>query len=426
MKSNVVSVSIWGQEICKLEWRGGYKPGFGKLGAVVSFASGYASLPWDLDPLGFYSKTNYMVREGLSDWCRATQDEGIPRFISGSLPDEWGNAVFSAWASRHRLGQSKISAVDKLAFIGKRGMGALEYVPEMYQASDKDTLVLEDLYVVARQIQQERETYSVNLQDNPAINDLMAVGMSAGGKHPKAIVAINWETGDIRSGQIPLPAGYKSYILKFKDADNWPTSEVEYAYYLMALKAGIEMTPCQLLDVGGEKHFLTQRFDRNAGKKIHAATLYALCGPVSDYADVFRYCRELGLPAPQKEQLFRRMVFNFLAGVCDDHDKNTSFIMEESGMWRLAPAYDETFTVNVRNPFIGDRHAMSIYGEERAVTQSLLMKVAEENDIKKAKGIISEVLEAVRSFPAEGIQIPAFASKLISEHIQSKIQKLNQ
>lgn len=84
MKSNVVSVSIWGQEICKLEWRGGYKPGFGKLGAVVSFASGYASLPWDLDPLGFYSKTNYMVREGLSDWCRATQDEGIPRFISGS------------------------------------------------------------------------------------------------------------------------------------------------------------------------------------------------------------------------------------------------------------------------------------------------------------------------------------------------------
>ena len=134
MKENIVSVQLWGREICKLEWRGGYKQRFGKLGSVVSFHPDYVSYGWDLDPIGPYSHSIYMVQQGGSDWCRAKEYEGLPRFMSGSLPDDWGNAVFSAWVDSRKIRHADITAVDKLAFIGKRGMGALEFVPVLYES----------------------------------------------------------------------------------------------------------------------------------------------------------------------------------------------------------------------------------------------------------------------------------------------------
>lgn len=415
MKNNQVSVFLWGTEICRLEWRGGYKKGFGKLGSIVSFSPSYAHAPWDLDPLGFYNKRVYLVRQGLSDWCRATEYEGIPRFISSSLPDDWGNTVFAAWAAENHLRSREISAVDKLSFIGKRGMGALEFVPSAYQASEKDLFALEQLYDVARAIQKEREVYSVNLSSHPGVGELMTVGMSAGGMHPKAVIAINWSTGEVRSGQVSLPEGFTHYILKFKDSDTWPAAEVEYAFHLMAVKSGIEMTPCRLLEIQGDQHFLTQRFDRAGMDKIHVATLNSLCGPTHSYEDIFAAGRRLGLPHSDLVQLFRRAVFNFMAGVCDDHDKNFSFTMNQDGLWRLSPAYDLTFTVNLKNPFIGDRHAMTLMGKDKGVTTEDLLRLAEHNDIRGAKTIVAQVRDAVQSFKsiAGDVTVPEQVTDLI-------------
>lgn len=398
MNNNQVSVFLWGTEICRLAWRGGYKKGFGKLGAIVSFSPSYARSPWDLDPLGFYNKGGYLVRQGLSDWCRATEYEGIPRFISSSLPDDWGNAVFAAWAAENHLLSRDISAVDKLSYIGKRGMGALEFVPSSYLASKKDIFALEQLYDVARAIQKKREAYSVNLSSHPGVGELMTVGMSAGGMHPKAVIAINWATGEVRSGQVSLPDGFTHYILKFKDSDSWPAAEVEYAFHLMAVKSGIEMMPCRLLEIQGDQHFLTQRFDRAGMEKIHVATLNSLCGPTHSYEEIFEAGRRLGLPHSDLVELYRRAVFNFMAGVCDDHDKNFSFTMNRDGLWRLSPAYDLTFTVNLKNPFIGDRHAMTLMGKDRGVTMEDLLLLAEHNDIRGAKTIMAQVRDAVQSF----------------------------
>ena len=422
MNNNIISVKLWGKEICKLEWRGGYKNRFGKLGAVVSFHPEYASTPWNLDPLGPYSTSYYFVREGLSDWCHAKENDGIPRFMSGSLPDEWGNAVFSAWMLQNNLHKADINAVDKLAFIGKRGMGALEFEPALYNNSAQDDIVLEQLYEAAELIQQYRENSTANLYQNPSVNEIMAVGMSAGGMHPKAIISINWETGQIRSGQIPLPEDFKHYIIKFKDSKTWPTAEVEYAYYMMAVKAGIVMAPCQMISIRGDNHFLSERFDRKGMAKIHMATLYALAGDVHDYQDIFTVCRKLNLPYLDIEQLFRRAVFNYLAGVCDDHDKNTSFLMLPDGSWHLSPAYDETFTVNYNNPLIADKHAMAFAGSNREISLKQFMSVAAMNDIRNANDIVKQVADSVLSFStiAQELPIPEDVRKYIQDYIDSQ------
>ena len=421
MKENIVSVQLWGKEICKLEWRGGYKQKFGKLGAVISFHPDYASYGWDLDPIGPYNHSIYLVQRGLSDWCRATEYEGLPRFLSGSLPDDWGNAVFSAWADSRKIRHADITSVDKLAFIGKRGMGALEFIPALYDGIAPDNaIVLGELYYLSQQIQRSREGVSVDLGGNPGLGDLMAVGMSAGGMHSKAIVAINWNTGEVRSGQFLLPDDFTQYILKFKDSAVWPTAEVELAYQRMARRCGIAMEDCRLLQVEGQNHFLTERFDRKSGQKLHTATLRALNGETVSYEQLMRVCRKMRLPYADMEQVFRRAVFNYLTGVCDDHDKNVSFVMQPDGRWRISPAYDVTFTVNLTNKFIGDRHVMSLSGQDRKVTRADIMTFAEQGDIKNASSIIEEIADAAGSFQAiaDEIGIDNNVCSVIVNHIQ--------
>lgn len=422
MKGNIVSVNLWGKEVCQLEWRGGYKQRFGRLGSVVSFHPDYASYGWDLDPVGFYCHDTYLVKKGLSDWCRATEYEGLPRFLSGALPDDWGNAVFSAWIDSRKIRHADITAVDKLAFIGKRGMGALEFSPVLYDGIPQErAIVLEELYELSRQIQKSREGASADLTGNPSLGDLMAVGMSAGGMHPKAIVAINWNTGEVKSGQFLLPNEFVHYILKFKDSQIWPTAEVEYVYYLMAIRCGIDMEKCQLLTIEGQNHFLTERFDRKGGGKLHTATLFALAGETVSYEDLIKTCRKMCLPYKDLEQVFRRAVFNYISGVCDDHDKNHSFVLAQDGRWRLSPAYDTTFSVNFMNKFIGDRHVMSLAGQNRTVTMDDLLAFADYGDIKNAKSVIAEIQDAVNSFHAlaiqNGLEMPVI--EMIDKHIKT-------
>lgn len=426
MKNNVITVFLYGKEICRIQWQGGYRKGFGKVGSLVSFNPEYRTFGFDVDPLGPYSLSTYLVQKGMSDICRQGEYEGLPRFLSGSLPDDWGNQVFSSWVESAGIRSHEITSVDKLAFIGKRGMGGFEFIPQMYTPASDDAVRLEELYALAKEIEASREGTAMNLQNNPGINDLMSVGMSAGGKHPKAIIAIDWSTGEIRSGQILLPESFTQYILKFKDSETWPTAEIEYVYYQMATECGVDMEKSSLLHVSGANHFLTERFDRKHGRKQHSATLRSLCGEITSYDDIFRACRLLRLPYRDMEQLFRRAVFNYLAGVTDDHDKNFSFMMSENGTWRLSPAYDVTFTVNYKNRFIGDRHAMSVEENDRLLTRRQLLRLAMENDIRQPDEIIREISSVLHTYvsKAEEAGIPDFHKDLIWEFIKKQIENL--
>ena len=426
MKNNVITVLLYGKEICRIQWQGGYRKGFGKVGSLVSFNPEYRTFGFDVDPLGPYSLSTYLVQKGMSDICRQGEYEGLPRFLSGSLPDDWGNQVFSSWVESAGIRSHEITSVDKLAFIGKRGMGGFEFIPQMYTPASDDAVRLEELYALAKEIEASREGTAMNLQNNPGINDLMSVGMSAGGKHPKAIIAIDWSTGEIRSGQILLPESFTQYILKFKDSETWPTAEIEYVYYQMATECGIDMEKSSLLHVSGANHFLTERFDRKHGRKQHSATLRSLCGEITSYDDIFRACRLLRLPYRDMEQLFRRAVFNYLAGVTDDHDKNFSFMMSENGTWKLSPAYDVTFTVNYKNRFIGDHHAMSVEENDRLLTRRQLLRLAMENDIRQPDEIIREISSVLRTYvsKAEEAGIPDFHKDLIWEFIKKQIENL--
>ena len=426
MKNNVITVLLYGKEICRIQWQGGYRKGFGKVGSLVSFNPEYRTFGFDVDPLGPYSLSTYLVQKGMSDICRQGEYEGLPRFLSGSLPDDWGNQVFSSWVESAGIRSHEITSVDKLAFIGKRGMGGFEFIPQMYTPASDDAVRLEELYALAKEIEASREGTAMNLQNNPGINDLMSVGMSAGGKHPKAIIAIDWSTGEIRSGQILLPESFTQYILKFKDSETWPTAEIEYVYYQMATECGIDMEKSSLLHVSGANHFLTERFDRKHGRKQHSATLRSLCGEITSYDDIFRACRLLRLPYRDMEQLFRRAVFNYLAGVTDDHDKNFWFMMSENGTWKLSPAYDVTFTVNYKNRFIGDHHAMSVEENDRLLTRRQLLRLAMENDIRQPDEIIREISSVLHTYvsKAEEAGIPDFHKDLIWEFIKKQIENL--
>jgi len=395
MKGNIVRVVLWGQEVCRLMWKGGYRERFGKIGSEVTFNPDFYENGWDLDPLGKYSIKKYLVRNGLSDYFRASEYSGLPRFLYGSLPDSWGNKVFSAWMQKNRIRASEINVVDKLSFIGKRGMGALEFIPQSYETAEDIAVELEELYSLAEEISHSRETMSVDLSANPGINDLMAVGMSAGGQHPKAIVAIDWDTMEVRSGQFCQPSNFKQYLLKFREDDGILSAEAEYAYYKMALDCGIDMMPSRLLEIRGVNHFLTERFDRDNGEKIHTSTLLSLNGETERYEDLFAVARALRLPKKEMDQLFRRSVFNYIAYVCDDHDRNFSFKMGKNGQWHLAPAYDLTFSVDLINPFIGPRHAMELDGTQVYSGKEQLYRFGRENDISDASRIIDRISEVI-------------------------------
>lgn len=187
------------------------------------------------------------------------------------------------------------------------------------------------------------------------------------------------------------------------------------------------MEESRLLPAGGVNHFLTKRFDRNGGEKIHAATLYALNGGTAAYEDIFRVCRKLRLPYHDIEQVYRRMVFNYLACVCDDHGKNFSFTMNREGQWRLAPAYDETFTVNLINMFRADRHAMTVGGVDREVSRDTLLRIAHENDVKNAASIIRQVADSVMSFEAlaNELHIEKPVSELVMKYVSNQMDALD-
>lgn len=337
---------------------------------------------------------------------------GLPGLLADSLPDKFGNKVIAAWMRAGGHSPDELSAVDRLAYAGKRGMGALEYRPALLDKDDIDEKVsVDELAGLANDVLKMREEARAEL--TPGLNryaPILRVGSSAGGARAKALIAWNKKTGEVRSGQIAgLPPDFEYWLMKFdgldgngdkEEDDKWGYGRVEYAYSLMARSAGIEMTDCRLWN---RRHFMTRRFDRTVdGEKLHMQTLGALAhfdfnNPrMYSYEQAFDITRKLVRDERANAELFRRMVFNVSAWNCDDHVKNISYLMKPTGEWSLAPAYDECYAYNPAGAWTG-AHQMSINGKRIGITDDDLLAVAPFANLRegKARKIIAEVRDAV-------------------------------
>ena len=334
----------------------------------------------------------------------------LPAMLADALPDDFGNALIDAWMAREGVPKSAITPLDRLAYLGARGMGALEFKPTRGPRHRKATAVaISRLVVSARNALSGK--FDGDRETEAAITNLIQVGTSAGGARAKAVIAWNPKTHEIRSGQLPADPGFDYWLLKLdgvgKDSELGTGGfygRIEYAYYLMALSAGIGMFESRLLEENGRAHFMTRRFDRQNGAKQHIQTLCAMQHldfkqrSTHDYNQYFQVIRALRLPESALEEGFRRMVFNVLAANCDDHTKNLSFLMDESGQWRLSPAYDVTHAYNPKGEWTY-QHLMSVNGKFQGITRADLEAVGDRFLIPGYRRIITTVVAAVRRWP---------------------------
>lgn len=390
MTVNKLKVLLWEREIGRLIWDERRRLG------LFEFSQDF--LRGDLDPFPIAAPLAVARSYPIAEGARTDKSNcHLPSFIADSLPDSWGNQVFEHWRSHNGIRNNEITPLDKLSFIGKRAMGALEFLPEASPAKHSEAVNLQNLIELSQRLFSERDNAKILPEESLTVQSLMAVGTSAGGRQPKAILAVNPETGEIRSGQIAGRDGFEYYILKFGDAAR-SSAELEMTYYEMAVAAGIDMAPCRLLDVEGQKHFLTRRFDRRNGEKLHMQTLAAMDPEASSYEDLLRICRKLNLPEPAQTEIFRRLVFNVLANNTDDHNKNFSFLMDRSGRWSLAPAYDMTYIFNAAGFRSETDHCLFAQGKLSGFTKDDILAFAKSNGIPRAESVIRQVADAVSRF----------------------------
>lgn len=384
-----LKVKLWRQEIGRLVWNSATRQTYFMYNPEKK-----DTIP-DIAPLLSPAKNRNILLPIYGDDRPLYQE--LPPFIADSLPDSWGNTLFDKWAKDNKIPRNKITPLYKLMFIGTRGMGALEYEPYATDLTHTRAIDIKSLYDVSLKILENRDNIVLNTNEELTLQALLAVGTSAGGRQMKAIIAINEETAEIRSGQTDGLNGFDYYILKFGDK-TMPMAEIETAYYSMAVDAGIEMEECKCLPVEGINHFLTKRFDRKSGKKIHVQTLGAMNPYARSYEDLVATCRELSISESEIEQLYARMVFNVIANNTDDHNKNFSFLLEENGKWMMAPAYDMTFIFNTNGTGPNIERRLSIVGKNSGISKSDLLDFAKQNDIKSANAIINKVADAIGRF----------------------------
>ncbi|MDA1062993.1 MAG: type II toxin-antitoxin system HipA family toxin [Proteobacteria bacterium] len=345
--------------------------------------------------------------------------KGLPGLLADSLPDTWGNALIDAWLARQGRTPEGFNPVERLCYTGARGMGALEFRPALFGPKNKsDPLEVAALVDLANQILDERAAFAGHLpgiNDAQAIEDIFRVGTSAGGARAKAILAWNETTGEFRSGQIPHDKDFSYWLMKFDGIQNNRDREladpqgyglIEYAYYLMATDAGIDMADCRLHREGGRAHFMTRRFDRTArGEKLHMQTLCAMMHYDFNQPDAYSYeqalqaIRRINMPMADVEQQFRRAAFNVIARNHDDHVKNIAYLMNKTGEWRLSPAFDVVYSYNPAGAWTS-RHQMSINGKRDGIGMDDLLSLGKSAAIKpaRARDIIDDVGRSVRNW----------------------------
>ncbi|VAW46793.1 HIPA PROTEIN [hydrothermal vent metagenome] len=351
---------------------------------------------------------------------------GLPGAFADALPDDFGNAVINAWLSRHGRDVASFSPVERLLYTGTRGMGALEFLPMIdrgYQVGDK--LEMSSLISMAQNILDQRAGLNRPLQQqspeasehDETMRAILQVGTSAGGARAKAVIAINNERSEIRSGQVDAPAGFEHYLLKFDGVEEHKTNSetfgdpqgygrMEYAYYLMAKDAGINMSACELLLEGRRAHFMTKRFDRIGNHKCH---YLSLCGMAHadfrkpgaySYEELLAVARQLRLPRADAIEIFRRMVFNVVARNHDDHCKNFGFLKTTAeAPWRLSPAFDVAYSYKPGSPWVAS-HQLSLNSKRDHFKRTDLLAVAQIiGNFRAAGDIIDEIISVVKKWP---------------------------
>lgn len=364
---------------------------------------------------------------------------GLPGLLADSLPDRFGNALIDAWLASQ--GRSQFTPVERLCYIGTRGMGALEFKPMLTDENNKQ-VDIDALVTLANRVLDERVSLKGKFtgEDEQAIGNILHVGTSAGGARAKAVLAWNPETGEFRSGQLPATEGFSQWLMKFDGVDGNRDKEaadpmgygrIEFAYYLMARAAGIDMEECRLYEEGGRAHFMTRRFDRPAeGGKLHMQSLGAMLHYDFNMAGAYAYeqagqlMRQLRLPMLQIEQQVRRTYFNVLARNQDDHVKNIAYLMDRTGQWTLSPAFDVAYSYNPSGDWT-HQHQMSVNGKRSDFHVDDLIQFATVIGIKvtKAKQLLGEVSAALNEWPnfAEQAKLPCLTTEKIAEAHRRKL-----
>lgn len=405
---DVARVNMFGHPVGTFRWDERYAV------ARFEYAPGFVARGLEPSPLMM------PVREGrVYSFAGLNRDTfmGLPGMLADALPDTYGRALFEKWLTL--TGHTSSNPVEALCFLGKRCMGALEFEPAIEMGYDSQRrFEIDSLVEVAREALSEKASFGVNLTGDAkaVIAEILRLGTSAGGQRAKAIIAYNKATGEVRSGQVEAPEGFDYYLIKldgvsakagFKETENY--GRLEYSFYNLATACGIEMTDCSLIEENGRAHFLTRRFDRVGGRKIHMQTLCGLAHydfrllRAYSYEQAFGVMRALRLPYSAAREMFRRMVFNVVVRNQDDHTKNISFLMDESGRWRLSPAYDMGYAFNPQGGWTA-KHQMSVNGKFEDITRDDLLAVAAANNIKDVAEVIDQVVDAAARWPRMALE----------------------
>jgi serine/threonine-protein kinase HipA len=415
-KDKIIDIIAFGQEI-------------GKLGYDIDQGKSFFQYNPEFLASGKYSKLFPFIfkrTKPVQVFTEYQQDtfQGLPPMIADSLPDTFGNIIFQEWLTAR--GIQKVTPLEQLAYVADRGMGALEYKPIKELPNSPKVNIDEVINILEKVLKIKDDTTGKDLSELSLLN-VFKIGTSAGGARPKILISEHKETGEIIAGDRETSDDYNHYLVKLHldDSDGYNKEKVEYAYYLLAQEADVDMMPSKLIE---HKHFATLRYDRQHGEKQHVLTVTGLTGwdfksqpENSTYENVFKVAIGLEVPHKDLQQLFKRMVFNLVFRNVDDHLKNHSFIYnKESNSWNLGPAYDLTYALNPLFTFKTTSRALSINGKRTSLTIKDVLTIAEEFSIKNPKGIIEDVQALISrwSVLATELEIPENIIKAIQKEIK--------
>jgi len=422
----LVEVILYGQLLGTAEWNAD------KKSSVFQYNSEIVNV---IEPSPIIMPTEERIFETNRDHINF---HNLPYLLSDSMPDDFGNVMMKEWLKQRELSIDDINPVDRLTYVGKRGMGALEYIPVNHREDDNSKVDISEIYNIAKSVLNSKKESFFSDLDKDSLAEILRIGTSVGGARAKALIAIkrdqNKKIIEIRPGDIIQPKGYSYWLLKIDGANKQTLGEsegmgkIEFAYYKLAKEAGIEISESILHEENGRFHFLTKRFDRtDNGEKIHMQTFGALAGidykiqKASNYETLFRLMKKLQLSYKQYEQQYRRMLFNVVARNHDDHVKNFSFLMNKNGNWQISPAYDICFSYSQGGTWT-NVHQSSINGKYDNFTKEDLLNFAKKFGIKKANIILEEVVSAVNQWSktASEIDIPKEKIQYIDKYLRTK------
>jgi serine/threonine-protein kinase HipA len=414
---DVAEVKIWGELAGAVRWDAESQL------ASFQYDKKFLAKGYDLSPIKMPIENGGRIYS-FPELRKAKEEQtatfkGLPGLLADALPDKYGNQLINIWLAQNGRPPDSMNPVEQLCFIGSRGIGALQFEPSQLKTSKQTfSIEIESLVEVAQKMLSNRDGFSVSLNEDEqnVVSEILKIGTSAGGARPKAVIAYNKKSGEVRSGQTTAPKGFEQWLLKLdglSDAQfglSHGFGRVEYAYHLMAKDCNIQMMDCELLEENGRAHFMTKRFDRDGDNVRHHVQTF--CGIQHfdynnlygySYEQLFQTMRILRMTYPEAEQMFRRMVFNVMATNFDDHTKNFSFRLKQEGRWELSPAYDVCYSYDPNNAWVS-QHSLSINGKHKEINKNDLMTIAKANNIKKGEKIIKEIKETVCNWTAYAAQ----------------------